>query len=308
MSGAYVAKSGINYSILVTGPVSMNFDASAAITGSFRLDENRRTPRPEPFTVTWTATLDGNQQDLRDGSTGSFESSIETAVADSGTYWEASPSLEFGLSVAFADRTLIVTGAGVVGGVAVNDTASITVPGWPNIDYTYTIDLEDVFWVSGNYQWEFRCEIAVRKRSDTSVWYFLRKYIRQIRSQDGGAIEQGIIAETNPENDPGDITLTLSVTASEFGDPPNYYEDSVESILNITVDEQDPLMYYICKGEVIIGRTSTGTNIVTHTMDLTTIAGVQLDTDTQTGTYTQGSSWGSLRATGDVISRETWQL
>lgn len=296
-----------DYSLVVTGPASIdNYLAAAACVASFRADSTDLTAEPINKTITWSATIDATPVNLRVGSSGSYTSTATDTVANSGSFWEASSSLEFNPPVAYTDRTLIVTGAGVIEGLAVNDTASMTIPGWPDINYTYSIDLEDVFWVGGPYHWEFRGSIAVRKRSDDSVVYFLRKYVRQIRAQDGGAIEQGIVAETNPENNPGDITFSISATASDFGDPPNYYEDNVSGTINITVDEQDPLMYYVCLGESYGARTSTGTNTVAHTMDLTSVLGVIIDTDMQSDTYIQASSTGSLKAQGTTITRLTW--
>lgn len=295
-----------DYSLVVTGPAQVLTNAAAACVASFRADTTDKTAEPSDLTITWSAVIGATPINLRVGSSGGYTATTTDEAADSGTYWQASTSLEFDLSTTDANRTMVVTGAGIIEGLAVNDTASITVPGWPSVEYTYTADLEDVFWVSGDYHWEMRCSIAVRKISDDSVWYFLRKYVRQRKSD--GVTEQGVITETNPENDPGDITFTLTeVNNSGLGAGPNFYIDDLLVTLSMRVATQDPLMYYVCVGDVVLARTSTGTNDVTHLMDITNIVtGVSLDTDTQTGTYTQISSTGSLKGQGSTITRQTW--
>ncbi|KKN46475.1 hypothetical protein LCGC14_0672450 [marine sediment metagenome] len=296
-----------DYSLVVTGPAQVLTNAAAACVASFRADGTDKTAEPSTKTITWSATIGGNPVNLRVGSSGGYTATATDDAADSGTYWQASSSLEFDLSTTGSNRTMVVTGAGTIEGLAVNDTANITIPGWPSAEYQYDIDLDDVWWGSGDYQWEFRCDMTIRKRSDDSVHYFFRKYIRQLRQVE--TVEQGVITETNPENDPSDITFTLSSSSTAIGGGPNYYIDAVTGTLNMKVDAQDPLMYYEFRGEIILARTSTGTNDVTHTGTVTDIVeGTELATDTQTGTYVQTSAVGQLKIQETTITRVIWQL
>lgn len=203
----------------------------------------------------------------------------------------------------------IYVGGGKPVGVYGNPTVRPASTTYPSIEYTYSVDLQDVFWVGGSYHWDFRCQVVVRLRSNDSISYARKEYIRQKRQQDGGEIEQGLFAETNAENDPGDITFTVSGTASAFGAGPAFYVDDVSATLNMEVAEQDESMYYEIDAEVVIARTSTGTNIVAQSGIINNITtGADLDTETQSGTFVQTTAAGQLKFQDETITLQNWVL
>ncbi|MEE8207520.1 MAG: hypothetical protein V3T88_00985 [Nitrosomonadaceae bacterium] len=296
-----------DYMLNVTGPTTMGFNAAAACVASFRADATSKTAEPTNKTITWSATLDGNPVNLRVGSSGGYAATATDTASDSGTFWEASSSLEFDMSVDVNDRTLVVTGAGTIAGLAVNDTATTTVEGWPDAEYTYTADLEDVFWVSGLYHWELRCSVAIREVSGDALVWFKRWYKRQLKSD--GSIDEGVVSETNPPNDPGDITFSSTDTVSAIGAGPNFYIDDMLAALTMKVGAQNPLYYYRFIGEVVLARTSTGTNVVTQIATVRSITtGVVRATNSDTGTYTQTSADGELKVEDNVITELAWNL
>ncbi|KKL10824.1 hypothetical protein LCGC14_2551950, partial [marine sediment metagenome] len=193
-----------DYSLVVTGPAQVLTNAAAACVASFRADTTDKTAEPSDKTITWSATIDANPIDLRVGSSGGYAATTTDEASDSGTYWQASSSLEFDLSTTSSNRTMIVTGAGIIAGLAVNNTVSITVPGWPDAAYWYIADLRDIFWITGPYMWHMQYRVTVRLRSNNSVVYTKLLFVRQLRHTND--LEEGVQAETG--TDPGDITTS----------------------------------------------------------------------------------------------------
>lgn len=287
-----------DYSMSVTGPAQVLTKASAACVARFLADGTDKTAEPFNKTITWSATIGGNPIDLRVGSSGGYASTATDTAADNGSFWQASSSLEFDLSTTDSDRTMIVTGAGVIEGLAVNDTASITIPGWPDANYSYNADLDGVFQFGSEDFWEVRCSIAVRLISNNDLVWFKRWYAKADQFQ---AVTSGEYAETNPENDPGDVTPTITINQGGF--------PGVESDITIAIRaaEQNPLYKYIFVGDVIGTRTVSGTAEVTHTGTVTNIVtGVERAADTQNATFIQAAATGSLQIIDDQITRVSW--
>lgn len=201
----------------------------------------------------------------------------------------------------------ISIGGGRPAGVVGNVTSRPSSEAFPHIEYNYTADLADIWWLAGTFHWEMRWSVTIRQKSNSSIWYHKEMYIRQIKATE--VIESGINAETNPENDPGDITFTVTTTSSGQDQSQYLIIESLLVEMDIEVAEEDDLMYYVCLGGIVFSRkdapyddsplTQTGTinNIVT---------GADLDTDEMTDQWTPTSSSGSFRFTDETITRESW--
>lgn len=209
--------------------------------------------------------------------------------------------------IALGNGKIVIGGgrgpAGVVGNVSRRPRGEAS----PHLEYNYTADLADIWWLSGTYHWQIRWSITVKLKSNNSTVYYQKRYIRQIKATE--VIETGLDTEVNPENDPGDITFTVKTTSSGQDQSQYLIIESLLVEMDIEVAEEDDLMYYVCLGEIIGARkdapfddsplTQTGTINNTST-------GEDLDTDTQTGQWIPTSSSGSMRFTDETITRESW--
>lgn len=286
--------------LLVTGPSEVLFDAAASCTASFRADTTDKTTEPTEKTITWSATIDAVPVDLRIGAAGGYTSTVTSEVTDTGGFWQVTSSLEFDLEGTGAPRTLVVSGAGEIVEFAVNDTATITVPSSVVIygTYSYNADLDGVIQIGSEDFWEIRISVATRLVSNNNLIWFKRWFIKCDRFD---VVTQGVLTETNPENDPGDITLEVT---TDLGSPPGP-ESNIT--MKIEIDDENPLHKYILDGDVVGCRTVSGTAEVTHTATILDESnGDLLDTDTQNDTFTQTGASASLKIEDETITRIDW--
>ena len=240
-----------DYSLVVTGPAQVLTNAAAACVASFRADTTDKTAEPSDKTITWSATIDANPIDLRVGSSGGYAATTTDEASDSGTYWQASSSLEFDLDHPIEDTTMTVTGAGEVGGLEVNDTADIIIDGWGEIEFTMDNDYPYLYDWGIFYLWRVDFEIWVKHipTGDTD-WY---KHIRYQMWWDGseGVVSETVITETGTK--PDGISIVFSQTGTTDGPPP--WTGSAKTC--VKVQHQQPDKKYIIKTSNQSGTVST---------------------------------------------------
>lgn len=125
MPNAYVAKTGYTYSLVLSGPSTMQVNSSIAVTASYRRENTGRTGSPADTSLTWTATIDGSPVNLRLGGTGAYSASVTSEVSDTGSYWESSVDVDF--ENTGTDKTVILTVSGSIAGSDVSDELSIEI-------------------------------------------------------------------------------------------------------------------------------------------------------------------------------------
>lgn len=135
-----------SYSLIMTATAEIAFDVAASVTGSLRDYDTYVTNEPDNSRIVWTAGIDGVAVQLK-FTGGEFASSINSTVSY-GTYWGATPSIEFDLAAENDGNTLELVGVSVIDGItvvqtkeiAITATASFTAP----IEYTIT---DDFWWM-----------------------------------------------------------------------------------------------------------------------------------------------------------------
>ena len=214
-----------DYSLNVSGPTTIIYDAGAECTASFRADSTDKTAEPSSKTITWSSTIDGNPVNLRIG-TDPYAATAEDTVID-GSFWEVTSNLKFDLSRSFIDRTLIVIGAGVIDGLAVNDTASITLEGWHDLQFAFDGNFS-VLTYQGTGGNTHRAKIDLRlwviDLPSTTDWY---KWIEYARNNDGS---YSVTTITETGSDPGNVTVGDTTTYDDT-DPSNKF-----GTIDLTVD------------------------------------------------------------------------
>lgn len=150
-SGIYPPGYEPEYSLVMTSPIAVNFDAIASITGSLRDQETYATQEPEDTAIIWTASIGGETVKLRfSGGTNYYSSISSTCVF--GTYWGATLDIEFELVEENQGETIILTGVSVISGEVVSQTAEIEISvAIAKVIITFTAsatDLGDASWVA----------------------------------------------------------------------------------------------------------------------------------------------------------------
>jgi len=199
-----------DYLLNVTSSLgTMLFSASPTCTASFRADSTDKTAEPSNKTITWSSTIDAVAVDLRIGSSGGYTASVGDTVTDGGSYWEVASSLEFDLSRTFGDRTLVITGAGIIDGLAVNDTATVTVEGWYDLEYSLFVDYSILTYAGTggkNYRARTSIELWVIDLPSTEDWYKGTEYL----FLNDGTYDIDVVAERGV--DPGNVEVVTSHT------------------------------------------------------------------------------------------------
>lgn len=291
-----------DYSLVVTGPATMIYDTSAICTASFRADTTDKTVEPSNKTITWSSKVDGSPVDLRIG-IGSFASTVEDTVVD-GSFWEVTSNLKFDLSRAFIDRTLVVTGAGVIDGLAVNDTASMTIEGWFDLQFTFDGNFSDLTFQGGGgntFRGKLDLELWVIDLPSTTDWY---KKIEYARNNDG-SYSVTTISETG--SDPGNVIVT-DTTTYDITDPfakfgtidltvdvgqqvtNKKYRIKVTATLGTNFNRWSAIYVHATRNSIgSVAQTATNTSI-THNLP----GSVQTDTTGESFTVTEiGTMWPS---------------
>jgi len=234
-----------DYSLVVTGPSTLIYDVIAACTASFRADSTDKTAEPSSKTITWSSTIDGSPVDLRIG-TDPYAATAEDTAADTGSFWEVTSNLKFDLSRGFVDRAIVVTGAGVIDGLAVNDTASITLEGWYDLQFAFDGNFSNLTF-SGTGGDTFRgkidLELWVIDLPATTDWY---KKVEYARNNDG---TYSITTITETGSDPGNV-IVGDTTTYDATDP----NDKFGTIdLTVDVGQQVANKKYQFKATVTLG-------------------------------------------------------
>lgn len=110
--------------LVMTADDELAFDGTATVTGSAR--DNATYATNEPSAITWTAAIDGAPVNLRFNGDSSYSSSLSSAVSF-GTYWGATPSIEFELTEDNADDVVTLTGSYVLDEVWIENSEDITI-------------------------------------------------------------------------------------------------------------------------------------------------------------------------------------
>jgi hypothetical protein len=111
-----------DYSLVLTVTEAMAFDGTASVTGSLRDHSTYATN--EPTALVWTAAIGGVAVNLRFSGETEYAASISSNCIF-GTYWGATPDIEFELTEDDLGSTVVLTGTTSIGGVAVAQTAEI---------------------------------------------------------------------------------------------------------------------------------------------------------------------------------------
>lgn len=112
-------------SLLMTATDSIAFDGTASVTGSARDQDTYVTN--EPSAITWRAQdQDENVVNLRFSGEEDYSSSISSDVSF-GSYWGATPSIEFELTADNVDDVITLTGFYTLDEIQVVSTESITI-------------------------------------------------------------------------------------------------------------------------------------------------------------------------------------
>ena len=111
-------------SMVMTADDTLSFDGTATVTGSAR--DNSTYATNEPSAMTWTAAISGTPVNLRFNGDVDYLSSLSSAVSF-GTYWGATPSIEFDLDTDNIGDTVILTGYYTLDGIRITSTKSIEI-------------------------------------------------------------------------------------------------------------------------------------------------------------------------------------
>lgn len=110
--------------MVMTADDTLAFDGTATVTGSARDSGTYATN--EPSIMTWTAVIDGSPVSLRFNGDSEYLSSLSSSVSF-GTYWGATPSIEFELTAENAEDIVTLTGSYVLDGIRIENTEDITI-------------------------------------------------------------------------------------------------------------------------------------------------------------------------------------
>jgi len=121
--------------LVMTAPSTLRYGGAASITGSARDQGTYATN--EPSAITWTAQdQDGSVVNLRFSGDTSYSTSISSAVSF-GTYWGATPSIEFELTADNEDDVVTLAGYYTLDEIQVVQSKDIviTAPAVPTDSY-----------------------------------------------------------------------------------------------------------------------------------------------------------------------------
>ncbi len=110
--------------MVMTATDTITFDGTATVTGSAR--DNGTCVTNEPSAMTWTAAISGSSVNLRFNGDPSYSSSLSSSVSF-GTYWGATPSIEFELTDSNVGNTVTLTGSYVLDGARIENTEDIEI-------------------------------------------------------------------------------------------------------------------------------------------------------------------------------------
>lgn len=110
--------------LVMTATDSIAYNGTASVTGSARDQGTYATN--EPSAITWTATIAGSPINLRFNGETNYSSSLSSAVSF-GTYWGATPSIEFELTEDNADDVVTLRGVYQLDGLWIEQTENIIV-------------------------------------------------------------------------------------------------------------------------------------------------------------------------------------
>ena len=281
-----------DYSLVATGPTAISFDTAAATTASFRADSIDKTVEPSNKAITWTATVDGSPVDLRID--GGFAASQEDTVVDSGDFWEVTSSLKFDLSEAYEERAMVVTGAGVIDGLAVNDTAAFTVSGWSDIRYSFLTEFTRLYDYEP-YIWKIIVGITVYTLPTTEDWH------KRIRYEVDGDQVYSEVVEEETGTDPGGITITTVHDGDYSGDTPW----DATHLLNITVNRQQTNKKYRILTYVLVRQTPERW-VGTYTQEVFRTPGDLISSVTDTSIISFAPGYVDIETTDTTIAVSTF--
>jgi len=120
--------------LVMTATDTIAYDGTATVTGSARDQATYATN--EPSAITWKAKIGSTRVNLRFSGDEEYSSSLSSAVAF-GTYWGATPSIEFELDEDNVGDVVTLTGYYTLDGVTVSQTEDITIAAITTLTMTW---------------------------------------------------------------------------------------------------------------------------------------------------------------------------
>ncbi len=240
----------LGYSLVTAGTSSILSNGTALCTASFRANTTEKTAEPSNKTITWSAVFDGSPVNLRAGGTGGWDTTATNEVIDAGAFWEKISTLSFQVTRPVEDSPLTITGAGEIAGLAVNDSFTTTIRGWPDIEYIMDNDYPYLKDFGVFYLWRTVLEVTVKDiPSNNTDWY---KRIRYMLFWDGSSANLSETVEDETGTDPGGISIVFS--SDGIDDGPGPWTDAARTL--VKVEFQQPNKKYIMKNDNDVGTIS----------------------------------------------------
>ncbi len=112
------------FSLVMTADTPLGYNGTASVTGSMRDYDTYVTN--EPSAITWTAAIGGSAVNLRLDGEDDYALSLSSAVSY-GTYWGATPSIEFELTGDNSGDTVVLTGISTISGETIVQTTNVEI-------------------------------------------------------------------------------------------------------------------------------------------------------------------------------------
>lgn len=234
-----------DYSIVMTASEIIAYDGTAAVTGSLR--DHLTYATNEPDVIAWTATVSsspGRSVNLRFPGDEEYANSILSDCVF-GTYWGATPDIEFELTEEDTGGTIILTAKSAISGAYVGATLAIEV----GLQVVITVKYELIGALGdGYYYGRSRVKIIDTPLGEWygSVFWYVPDYAPDYWDIENERPEDEIEIETSlesPGTRGGTATVTiLTVRAGETYEVNSYvnFTDCVAKVtLTITIGEDE---------------------------------------------------------------------